>query len=117
MSSDRMLKRWYDRYNREFFGGELPDDVAVFWEACAAHGETFEIESSVEGEPATIGIRINPACRTIWKGSRQGWAKLTLLHEMAHVKLWPVRGLQHHGQRFDQEIQRLCTFRSYRRLL
>jgi predicted SprT family Zn-dependent metalloprotease len=109
--SDSLLKRWYNKYNAEFFGGELPDEVQLVWEACAAHGETYQIED-------VFGIRINPHCRTLWKGGRQGWARLTLIHEMVHIKLWASgRKLKSHGKAFDEEIVRLCQFRSYRALL
>jgi predicted SprT family Zn-dependent metalloprotease len=114
--SDSLLRRWYNKYNAEFFGGELPDEVQVIWEACAAHGEAYQIQADA-GE-ILFGIRINPHCRTLWKGGRQGWARLTLIHEMIHVKLWDSRRrLRSHGSAFDNEIARLCQFRSYRALL
>ena len=37
--------------------------------------------------------------------------------QCAHIKLWPIRGLADHGKRFDEELQRLCSFKTYRKLL
>lgn len=91
--SDPQLKRWYAKYNRLYFDGQLPD-AAVWWEPLAS---TYADCNLVEGE---WRIRINP--------SLSGWTaiwKLTLLHEMAHVNLWPNK---RHGKKFHEEMMRLA---------
>ncbi len=110
MPSDPTLRRAYNNINAAFFDNRLPD-VELMWESCHGNlGETFEIVAIEEtGGVADLGIRICPSIRwakTMWKQ--------TLLHEMCHVKLYPYLG---HGDKFDREIQRLCTFKSYRKLL
>jgi hypothetical protein len=111
MTSDPSLKRLYRTLNRRYFAAELPD-VELWWEPCGKQdgAHTLPIEGS--GNPPELMIRIDP----FFMGAPQT-TKLKLLHEMVHVKLWPERGLADHGKRFDQEIARLCSFRSYRKLL
>lgn len=114
MHSDPKLRRWYLKFNADFFGGELPDDVEVYWAPGGTDaGRTFQIAPPMDGNPAQLAITIDPCFMGIPRH-----AKIILAHEMCHVKLWP-RGerLTHHGTTFDEEIQRLTTFRAYRKLL
>lgn len=110
MASDPTLRRWYMRFNDVFFGGELPLDIPVYWEPATGNlGETFEVENTDEGESPDLAIRLDPCLRF-----SSMMAKLTLIHEMAHVRIYPYLG---HGKPFDAEIKRLCGFREYRKLL
>jgi predicted metal-dependent hydrolase len=101
--SDRQLKRWYAQFNRRYFNDELPTDASVWWEPTSgAYADCNLVDGGFR-------IRINPALA--------GWvemAKLTLLHECIHIKLWPSKI---HGIRFDREVQRLMGFKEIRALV
>lgn len=107
MTSDPKLRRWLLHFNRIHFNSEIPvDRVTVYWEPCGRNAATTALE---DGEYV---IRIDP----MLVGSPRH-AKVDLNHELVHVHIWEERGIADHGTRFDQEIQRLCTFRTYRKLL
>lgn len=94
-ASDPTLKRWYRKYNRLYFKGELPEDTAVYWEPADGNlGDTHEVE---DGE---FVIRIDPCLRFSDK-----MAKMTLMHELVHVK-YPNSG--DHGRVFQREMLRLA---------
>jgi hypothetical protein len=112
--SDPGLLKAFRKFNKLYFDSSLPEDnVVLCWEPQDdnASGECARIhEAGVEGrETDDFIIRIDPLYRT----SHWAW-KVILLHECIHVKLWPYVA---HGEKFDREIARLGTFRSYRRLL
>lgn len=95
--SDRQLRRWYRDYNRRHFGGKLPADVAIVYETVAgAFGDCLKMADG------WFRIRINPDLN-IGRRSR----RFTLVHEMAHVKLWDRN--QRHGPVFDAEMLRLAN--------
>lgn len=101
LKSERQLKLMYNRFNAKYFGGELPD-VQIHYEPVSAYADCDEVDG-------VMVIRINPSI-----GGWLDFVKLTLLHEMVHVKLWPYRK---HGVKFDQEVQRLMGFREIRALV
>jgi|ERR1700739_3092150 len=101
MKSERQLKLMYNRFNLKYFDGELPD-VAIHYEPVSAYADC-----DLVGD--TLKIRINPSI-----GGWIDFLKLTLLHEMVHVKLWPSR---RHGAKFDAEIARLMSYREIRALV
>ena len=101
--SDPWLLRLYRKYNRLYFDGKLPQKVAIWWEPLSSSYGDCIIENGV------VRIRVNPALA--------GWtcvAKMTVIHEMAHIAKWPN---QTHDDEFDQEMQRLLTFKDIRKLL
>lgn len=94
LKSDPSLKRLYNKYNRLYFEGSLPNAV-VWWEPVASAYANCTFEDDV------WKIRINPAL--------YGWtaaAKMALLHEMAHVKLHPDAS---HSDTFNAEMLRLAV--------
>lgn len=101
LKSERQLKRMYNKFNVDYFDGELPD-VKIHYEPVSAYADC----DKVDGE---FVIRINPSI-----GGWFDFLELTLIHEMVHVKLWPTR---RHTARFDQEIARLMTFKKIRALV
>jgi hypothetical protein len=97
MKNNPWLKRCFHKYNELYFGGLLPDAV-VFWEpAFVTRDELGELYQ----DKGTFVIRIDPSIRNYTKAL----ARMTLLHEMAHMKLWPdIR----HGRKFNDEMLRLA---------
>ena len=94
----------YRRLNRLYFANELPD-IEVVWEpqpGDGANGMTHTYNAEAER------LCIDPSFR-----GNNKFIKLIMCHEMVHVK-YPKIG---HGTKFDEEIQRLCTFESYRKML
>ena|ERR1039457_3257383 len=102
MKSHGQLVRIFNRFNVKFFAGELPD-VGIHYEALGgAYGDC----DCVDG---IFTVRIDPSC-----GGWSDFLRLTILHEMVHVKLWPY---QQHGGKFDSEIVRLMGFKEIRKLI
>ena len=92
----------YRHLNKLYFNNELPD-LEIVWEPS---GDCMMVTHTLGGEPTRITV--DPAIKGYNK-----IIKLYLCHEMIHVK-YPKT---HHGRKFDEEIQRLCAFKSYRELL
>jgi hypothetical protein len=103
LKSDRQLKRYYIKFNKLYFGGELPDAV-VWWEPLggATFGDCLYLE-----EEKIWRIRINP-----FVGGWRAISKVTLIHEMIHIKCG-----HRHGKAFDIERQRLLGFKEIRDLV
>lgn len=113
--SDKLLLKAFKHFNRVYFSGELSvENVVLCWEPDVDSSLIASCMKIIDGrtdrETQDFIIRIDPR----FQGSSAVW-KLALLHEMVHIYLWPHRG--QHPAAFDREIARLCTFRSYRRLL
>lgn len=111
MTSDPCLSRWYRLFNRRYFQGELPvENVLLCWEPveeCDADCTKVH-EAVTDKETDDFLIRIDPIFRTA-----ERVAKMTLLHEMVHVKLWPQTS---HGARFQREVMRLAAVGAFRGL-
>lgn len=94
--SDPKLRRWYRRNNRRFFGGRLTGNVLLIYETVpGAFGDCLLMPDGY------FRIRVNPI-----PGTGHRTHRFTLIHEMAHVKLWPDTG---HGATFDAEMMRLAN--------
>lgn len=102
-SSDPSLRRCFHRFNRLYFGGRLPENTILFFEACEGHLGLCEPLDDEEWL-----IRIDPALRF----SDRLW-KVTLLHELAHLHT----GITNHGRKFLAEIDRLYSIGAFRKLL
>ena|ERR1700744_668168 len=102
MLSDKQLRRWYREYNQKWFSGELPEDTDVLYAPIeGTHGDAL-------GHADQSVIRINPACAIDSRIIR-----MTLLHEMVHVALWPYNT---HGARFEAEMLRLAAAGAFKGL-
>ena len=104
LKSDRQLKKYFNNFNRLYFDGQLPDTTCVWWEPLGGttFGDCFYLE-----DEKVWRIRINPfvgGWRTIYR--------MTLLHEMIHIKCGSA-----HGVKFDKERQRLLGFKKIRDLV
>lgn len=107
MDDDRRLQRWYQDFNIKWFGGELPDEVDTFFGPCvhdhSMYGYVEDFDHVTEFELCLD--------HNLIKDERL--AKMFLLHEMAHVKLWPYVT---HGERFQKEMQRLAIIGAFKGL-
>ena len=109
--SDRRLKRLYRHFNRRYFDGALPDSTEVWWEHVDGACADCDVDNcglAFDAGSDSFMIRLNPDI---------GWsernAKLALLHEMVHVKLYPNFN---HGRRFQNEMIRLAALGAFDRL-
>lgn len=102
MLCDRELQKVYREYNKRWFGGSLPEDVdCLFSPVEDCYGLVWQEEGG-------FLLQINP--RYAMEGRL--W-RLTLLHEMSHIKVHPYRL---HGVRFQDEMKRLANMGAFRRL-
>lgn len=92
--SDPQLRRWFLHYQRKYFP-KVPPNTAVYWEPAA--GALGDVSEDDNGD---FTIRIDPSLRF-----SSAMAKLTLLHEIAHIAC----GMEgDHGEPFQREMQRLA---------
>jgi hypothetical protein len=109
---DKKLQRWYNRFNKLYFDGQLPLDVQVGFNELEGMYGTLAVNiwtSEEDGlEHRVLQIHIDPDKH---HGSEQ--LKLTLLHECCHVKLIPWR---FHGRRFQEEMKRLAGRDAFKEL-
>lgn len=112
MDSDPELRRLYRKYNTMFWGGCLTLEAAIFWAPCgAALGLSFLGELDDEDPGAPI-ITLDPCIMGLKRFTRQ-----TVVHEMAHLHLWPLGDhIAQHGDVWDREVQRLMTYRAFRKM-
>lgn len=103
MPNDPKLRRWYLIYRQKYFP-ELPEDTQVYY-----HTAESPDWGSVTEFGGKFTIFIDPVCMHVVPFVRQ-----VLLHEMAHVKLWPDTS---HGKRFKNEKARLFAAGAYDNLL
>lgn len=109
MSSDPFLKRWYRIYRTKYFSNALPEskEVDIFYaDLPDLHGDCETDDDPPEMDE--YRIRVDNRYRTDADISR-----LVLLHEMAHMHVWPYEG---HGEKFQQEMLRLAFAGAFRRL-
>lgn len=109
VKADKRLQNFYDRANRLYFDGGLPNDTIVSLndEIKEKHGLTVGI-SDDDTKHTFFMIYIHPDMHV----TRQQ-VQMTLLHEMCHVKLYPY---MKHGKRFDDEMIRLAVRGAFRDL-
>ena len=112
------LKRKYNEFNREYFGGNLPDDVRVTFSTkmptkgmlggCHTHGVD---ECRWTGKKHCKGhaIRIAPFLK-----KHDCFMNMTLLHEMAHMSVaLRVGGHNSHSYLWQQEMRRLVNIGAF----
>jgi hypothetical protein len=100
MSSELMLKRFYNHINKRYHGGELPPVKIFFAPVSGDYGETNLIDG-------VFVVKINPS----EEGRPKSW-KFAVHHEAVHVKIWPNRSCN--GKRFQEEMQRLAMSNAFR---
>lgn len=109
LKEDKRLKKYYDNFNRIFFDGKLPRDTRVGW------------NSEILGYAYTVGIEDTETKHKFFliyldkkKHFDTKQVLLTLLHEMAHIHLYPD---MKHGKKFDREIIRLAVRGAFKGLI
>lgn len=105
---DKRLHRWYRQFNIKWFAGDLPDEVEAFFGPCERDHNMYAF---VEDFDRVVGYELCVDHKWV---EDDRITKLWLLHEMAHLKLWPYVT---HGERFHQEQQRLAAIGAYKGLL
>ena len=109
MRSDRKLRRWYKQYNQKFFDNQLPADAVVSWEDCGPS----EIGGTDRLADGRFILAVDPILRYL---KLTVVARSTLLHEMAHVKLWESSPNHQHGPVFQEEMLRLARLGAFEKL-
>ena len=98
MRSDKALKRWYSKINREFFHSELPSNVCVRW---ADPDEEPDIAST------DLGVDARHSFIIIFNREKVPTLTIkvaTLIHEMMHVA---TKCEDDHGADFELVRQQL----------
>lgn len=97
------LQRWYSKYNKEFFDGALPKEVQVGFNDAIPDDHGVQITVNLDYPPGheITQIHLNEESH---RSNRQ--LKMSLLHEMAHIKLHPY---SKHGKRFESEMLVLAS--------
>lgn len=107
MLSNHRLRYHYSRFNKLYFGNNLPP-ANIFFE----HGD-WKMGAAADAlidPPEQPRIRINPLYAHDWNVM-----KVAILHEMAHISIYP-RGTKH-TKAFYDEIDRLYSEGAYKGLL
>lgn len=98
---DAQLRRAYRRYNALYFKGSLPDDADILFAPTECYGVTQQDDG---GFVITIDPKYAIESR-MWR--------LTLLHEMVHLDIWPKMS---HGAAFQGEMFRLAQAGAFAKL-
>jgi hypothetical protein len=110
MQSDRQLLIAYNRFNKDYFNGELSSKIEIVWEPYPkCDGVTCPVWELSDG---IFQIKVDPAL----KGSPCYW-RIVLLHECVHVAVWRQHPNHKHGKVFKDEVRRLFSLGAYDRLL
>jgi hypothetical protein len=107
--SDPELKRWYAYYRKKYFDNRLPETAEVdiyYAEMPELYGYADSDDDPPEHDHFIIEIER-------WCIEHPIVAKMTLLHEMAHLATFPYEG---HGEPFQKEMLRLAKLGAFRRL-
>lgn len=106
--SDKSLRHWFNRYNKAYFDGSLPEDTQLIWEACSADASTCPVYEAADGK---FIIRMEPGI----KGFPLYW-KATLLHEMVHIDLWAKFPKHQHGKAFNARMLKLAQDGAFKKV-
>lgn len=101
--TSRRQRSWFRVFNRRYFDGTLPPRTRLKFHQNGRHWGWL-IGDSVE----SCTLEMHHHCKA---DSRVG--RIYLLHEMAHLKLFPLEG---HGERFEAEMLRLANEGAFRGL-
>jgi hypothetical protein len=94
----RGLKNLFRRYNLKYFGGELPTPEIYLVHKLNEEGKPLCGTTTKVDDTFIIEIST---------GMIVCLEKLTLIHEMAHMKLWPM--VSHRTNSWKKEIDRIAS--------
>lgn len=102
MKSHGHLRKLYLHYRERYFGNTIPEDVPVCWSGEVSPKDRAHLAIRIEDDGTTsFEIHLDPVLRVLGPD----WYKMALLHEMAHLKIYPKTK---HGKLFDAEMFRLA---------
>jgi hypothetical protein len=106
-------KEMFRIYNSRYFNGSLPD-CTIRWEDLKIFGRYYPIRERSEKFPNVVFVEhVIELAR--WSQNKPRQWKLTLLHEMVHLKQWREKG-NPHGHKFQREMKRLAGVGAFNRL-
>lgn len=108
--TESSLKKYYSRYNKLYFDNKLPAGIPITF---IDMGETPN--GGVYLCYQEPGLRIDSIHLDKNFKEYDALLKWFLLHEMAHLKLYPNEG-EPHGQVFDEEMMRLAFRGAFHKL-
>lgn len=99
------LKLLYNRCNRVYFGGKLPEDIVV------GYGTTGQFRKHRVKKGTCAFTAYNPLAIVIHRGANKSmtYIQADLLHEMCHVSK-PRAG---HGEVFQKEMLRIAKLGAF----
>lgn len=102
----KRLQKWYDKYNKLYFDGKLPkaevglnDELEGTKPNLECYGITVSFTDD-DTKTTVVQIHINPELHVTFDQAR-----LTLLHEMVHIFLFPY---DKHGKKFHDAMKTLA---------
>jgi hypothetical protein len=101
--TEKQLKSLYKRYNRKYFDGSLPADIPLKFENMSA-----TTHCGLTTMFASEGLFLPVIYLDSTFKEYEPLTKISLLHEMTHIKLHPRALEDAHGQAFDEEMMRLA---------
>jgi Zn-dependent peptidase ImmA (M78 family) len=110
----------FGQYNRYYFNGLLSKRIVVMLTKFPdrSHFRYGKVEQDVSFRRANNkgSWRHAPMAIMLNSSLRRNEMKLTLLHEMAHIRLNDLHISHEHGPRFQQEMLRLAKAGAFRKL-
>lgn len=115
MKQQTKLQFWFWKYNKQYFSGRLPE-CDIKWADLKEFGHQGvryvqkRSRGRIEMEPRFY-IRIAKDTR-----SKESTWKMTLLHELCHLKLRNKDGFHQgrdHGHKFQREMKRLANMGAF----
>jgi hypothetical protein len=107
MTSSPHLRRWYNKYNKEYFAGMLPTRKKILL-LDERHEEGCD-GNYIMWTDGTFTIWVDPECTP-------GQQHQALLHEMVHVLCCIRNGDGGHSDLFHREMARLAKLGAFRKL-
>jgi hypothetical protein len=105
------LQKYFQIYNKKYFGGALPPvtlrwaDMKHFGHYFAREHEMFDIFTN-----EVVSVRTEHVIELgKWSTNNRSVWRMTLLHEMCHLKLRDKKRAASHGRLFNQEMKRLAA--------
>ena len=111
--TNKHLREWYLEYNIKYFRGRLPIDIDLRIKqpptrVAKSISKSKKTAAFLTFDDGTLGIWVSPVVAR-WCRGVPSYALMSLLHEMAHLKLYlSGKSWQKHGLYFQKEMKRLA---------